>query len=37
MRAKRKDGAALIVVMWVLVIVSLIVSTFAFEMQLPVQ
>jgi len=34
MRAKRKDGAALIVVMWVLVIVSLIVSTFAFEMQL---
>ncbi len=29
-----KSGAALIVVMWVLVIVSLIVSTFAFEMQL---
>ena len=30
----KKRGAALIVVMWVLVIVSLIVSTFAFEMQL---
>ncbi|MBI9020787.1 MAG: general secretion pathway protein GspK [Verrucomicrobia bacterium] len=29
-----KRGAALIVVMWVLLIVSLIVSTFAFEMQL---
>ena len=29
-----KRGAALIVVMWVLIIVSLIVSTFAFEMQL---
>jgi len=29
-----KNGAALIVVMWVLVIISLIVSTFAFEMQL---
>jgi len=31
-RAKR--GAALVVVMWVLIIVSLIVSSFAFEMQL---
>jgi len=30
----QKRGAALIVVMWVLIIVSLIVSTFAFEMQL---
>ncbi|MBL7016448.1 MAG: general secretion pathway protein GspK [Kiritimatiellales bacterium] len=30
----RKDGVALIVVMWVLVIVSLIVSSFAFEMKL---
>ncbi len=30
----KKRGAALIVVMWVLLIVSLIVSTFAFEMQL---
>ena len=33
-RGGSKDGAALIVVMWVLIIVSLIVSTFAFEMQL---
>jgi len=31
---EKKRGAALIVVMWVLIIVSLIVSTFAFEMQL---
>jgi len=31
---KKKEGAALIVVMWVLLIVSLIVSSFAFEMQL---
>ena len=30
----RKRGAALVVVMWVLLIVSLIVSSFAFEMQL---
>jgi len=30
----KKSGAALIVVMWVLLIVSLIVSSFAFEMQL---
>jgi general secretion pathway protein K len=30
----KKHGAALIVVMWVLVIVSLIVSSFAFEMQM---
>ena len=34
LKFEKKRGAALIVVMWVLVIVSLIVSTFAFEMQL---
>jgi len=33
-RGGSKSGAALIVVMWILLIVSLIVSTFAFEMQL---
>ena len=33
-RGGSKRGAALIVVMWVLVIVAMIVSTFAFEMQL---
>jgi len=33
-RGGSKSGAALVVVMWVLVIVAMIVSTFAFEMQL---
>jgi general secretion pathway protein K len=32
--ANRKSGSALVVVLWILIIVSLIVSTFAFEMQL---
>ena len=35
--APKKSGAALIVVMWILVIVSMIVSSFAFEMKLESQ
>ena len=32
--ANRKSGSALVVVLWILMIIALIVSTFAFEMQL---
>ncbi|MDD3276433.1 MAG: type II secretion system protein GspK [Kiritimatiellales bacterium] len=34
MKVKNKRGSALVVVLWILLIVALIVSTFAFEMQL---